>query len=137
MEAEVLTDTVMAFRGKSFDFLRSYSLAGTPFAVFGRTETESELKFRPPIVRLRVWVPVSWLSEGSEGGEILLTPPGQLITAKSTVEAVEVAAESDRFFESGVEFSRRRWPNGRITYVPEEFAPSLDRPEVLEMVLRD
>ncbi len=133
----MLSDTVVSFRGKSFDFLRSYDLAGTQFAVFGRTETESELKFRPPIVRLRLWLPTSWLTAGAEGGEILLTPPGLLTKDRAPVEAVEVAAESDRFFEGGVEFSRRRWPNGRITYVPEEFATGLDRPEVIEVVLRD
>ena len=43
---------VLSFREKSFSYDRTISHRGIDYAVFGRTEVESESRFRPKLVHL-------------------------------------------------------------------------------------
>ena len=52
---------VLEFASKSFSFERSVELDGQELALFHRTETESESRFRPKVIRLRLIVPKTWI----------------------------------------------------------------------------
>ena len=61
LTAADLEVNVLDFRHRSFQFERLVELAGGPYAVFYRTETESERQLRPKLVRLTVVVPLAWV----------------------------------------------------------------------------
>ena len=119
-----LETSVLEFVRKSFSFDRSVDWDGVRLSVFHRTETESERKFRPRIVRLTVVVPTAWLAREDES-IVRVAPEGRIAPRPAGGEAVETAAEASRFDEDGVAW--RRWPagSGGFLYAPEAWADRL------------
>jgi hypothetical protein len=127
LTAADLEVNVLEFRGRSFQFERLVDHAGTAYAVFVRTETESERQLRPRLVRLTLVAPLSWvrhdpLTDGLRVGQ------GTLLPMSGEGSAVEVAAEASEFEEDGVRWERRPVSGRGFLYVPADRAAELLAP---------
>ena len=111
---------LLDFVQKSFGFYRLVQLEDEEFAVFERTETESESKFRPKLVRLYVLVPRAWLVHDFASDLLAVAPDGKTPGRKSSGSAVETAAEKTSFQEQGVEWRRASVPSVGLVYVPAD-----------------
>jgi hypothetical protein len=116
---------VLEFRQRSFSFERIEAIGGEEYALFSRTETESESQFRPKLVHLHLVVPLGWvvmdepndcLRVARDGG----APPPRLIET-----VLEVGAEPPKFKEQGIEWTRTAAPAGVLWYTPSDRAETL------------
>jgi hypothetical protein len=116
---------VLEFCSKSFSFERAASVEGTEFALFHRTETESESRFRPRLVRLRIALPRAWVIYDAEEEVLRIGRDGVHPGPRASGTALEAAAERSRFPEAGLDWRRGPVPGGGFLYAPEEFADRL------------
>ncbi|HEV2449590.1 MAG TPA: hypothetical protein VGU43_04160 [Thermoplasmata archaeon] len=129
LEPAVLESTVLEFRSKSFSHEESIRIGERDWLVFARSETESESKFRPKVLRLRVVVPADWVFADPAGERLLLGPDGSPGAMGAPTEAVEVAAEPEEFTEQGIDWVRWRPRPERLLYLPRTSADELRRSE--------
>jgi hypothetical protein len=122
---------VLEFRQRSFQFDHLVELHGTEFAVFSRTETESESQFRPRIVHLRVVVPRSWIVYDETNELLSLAKDGVTVPVRLSAPVVEVRAERPEFTEQGIAWQRAERAGGPLVYAPAEFAEQVLAPEGL------
>jgi hypothetical protein len=114
---------VLEFRRRSFQFERLLERAGESYAVFSRTETESERQLRPKLVHLTLVVPLAWLVQDAEDDALRVARDG-VARPRDPAPAVEVAAEAPEFEEDGERWKRVPSANG-YAYAPLELAPQL------------
>jgi hypothetical protein len=119
---------VLEFRQRSFSFDHLASVAGTEYAVFSRTETESESQFRPRLVHLRLVVPQEWIVYDEGNDVLLIAKDGATHPVRLTEPVVEVGAEPAEFREQGIAWRRAAGPSGTLVYAPEELAAGLLTP---------
>lgn len=119
---------LLSFRLKTFGFDRSATIGGSSYALFQRTETESESKLRPKLIRLWVVVPVDWLVLDEAAESIVIAPDGVHPGPQGKGTALEAAAEAEEFSEQGVAWRRRPTGADRILYVPAPRAGELFSP---------
>ncbi len=129
MDVADLELNLLEFRQKSFQFARLATVGGTEFAIFSRTETESERQFRPRLVHLHLAVPREWIRLDPEGEMLRLQPAGAAAAAPSTRDAEEVGTERSAFTEAGEAWRRETGAEGFHLYVPERLAGILLTPE--------
>ena len=122
LTAADLEINVLEFRQRSFQFERLADLEGTDFAVFSRTETESESQFRPRLVHLKLVVPQSWIVFDEPNDLLALAKDGVTVPPRLTEPVVEVGAERTEFREQGIDWRRGAGPGGILVYVPLEHA---------------
>jgi len=122
---------VLEFRQRAFQFERVVEVGGTPYAVFSRTETESEARFRPKLVHLRLVVPQAWLLLDPAEDVLLVACDGATVPEHPTDSVVEVDAEPSDFVEQGIEFRRVTSPEHAFVYAPAELAEALLVPKGL------
>ena len=127
-DAAELEGHLLEFRLKTFGFERSVTVGGIEYAVFARTETESESQFRPKLVRLRVALPSEWVIYDMMGDALRVSPGGALPGPRPEGSALEEAAEKSEFVEQGVEWRKRVVEKGSIVYVPGRDAERLLSP---------
>ncbi|HKV89992.1 MAG TPA: hypothetical protein VJQ43_02215 [Thermoplasmata archaeon] len=118
-EADLETN-VLEFVLKSFQFDRLTTVGSEEYAIFHRTETESESKFRPKLVKLVLAVPRRWIVHDLAADMLLIASDGAHPGRRGTGTAVEAAAEKSEFAEQGVEWSRLPRPQGGWVYVPKD-----------------
>lgn len=111
---------VLEFVHKSFDFARLASHAGRELVLFHRTETESESRFRPKLVRLYLALPREWVILDGAEQMLLIARDGKTIGLRTVGEAVEAAAEATEFVEQGILFHRLPIADKGWLYVPVE-----------------
>ncbi len=116
---------VLEFRQRSFSFDHAGEWDGEPYAVFDRTETESESQFRPRLVRLRLVVPRAWIVLDEANDELRLAQAGGAPPPRLIETVVEVGAEPPEFTEGGVVWQRTALPEGVRCYLPKERASAL------------
>ncbi len=116
---------ILEFHGKNFAFERLAPLAEDEFAIFTRTETESEAKLRPKLVRLRVVVPRAWVLFDLAADLLVFGQDGKTPGARSTEAAIEAAAEKGEFKEQGIAWRRTKLADGGFAYVPEAYVARL------------
>ena len=126
-EADLETN-VLEFRQRSFQFARLVERTGGPYAVFGRTETESERQLRPKLVRLVLVVPLGWVVHDESADLLRVARGGAISAAPSPAAVVEIAAEPAEFDEQGVRWKRTRAAAGPFVYAPAELAGDLLSP---------
>ncbi|MGI0131832.1 MAG: hypothetical protein ACREDK_01860 [Thermoplasmata archaeon] len=119
---------LLQFRLKSFDFERSVRVGERDYAIFQRTETESESQFRPRLVRLRVILPRAWIVYDLASDELFIARDGVTPGSRSTGTAVEEGAETTEFTEQGVDWRKVTLARGTVVYVPRDEAVSLLAP---------
>jgi hypothetical protein len=113
---------VLEFRQRAFSFERVAPLGDDEFAVFGRTETESESQFRPRLVHLKLAVPRAWVVYDGTNDVLALARDGATVPVRLTETVVEVGAEPPAFREQGIEWRRGPGPGGTLVYAPADFA---------------
>jgi hypothetical protein len=117
-EADLETN-VLEFVLKSFQYDRTDTVGGIDYAVFHRTETESESKFRPKLVKLVVAVPREWVVHDLASDLLLIASDGLHPGHRGSGSAMEAAAEKTEFPEQGVDWVRIPRPTGGWVYVPK------------------
>lgn len=131
LETPDLEMNVFEFRQRAFQFDRIASVGGNPYAVFVRTETESESQFRPTLVHLTVVVPLGWVVYDEGADALRIARDGQHPAPVLTEPVVEVGAEPAEFSEQGVRWKRGHVASGGLVYVPEEDERALLAPDAL------
>jgi len=113
---------VLEFRQRSFQFQRLATVLGRAVALFSRTETETESRFRPKLIHLHLLVPVEWVVRDEPNDVLLLARDGTTVPVRLSEQVVEVGAERAEFDEQGIPFRREAGPSGSFVYAPTEFA---------------
>jgi hypothetical protein len=113
---------VLEFRQRSFQFQRLAEIDGRAVALFSRTETESESRFRPKLIHLHLLVPVEWVVLDEPNDVLLLARDGATLPVRLTEQVVEVGSERAEFDEQGIPFRRVEGPSGSFVYAPAELA---------------
>jgi len=129
LTASDLEINVLEFRQRSFQFDRLASLDGEEYAVFSRTETESESQFRPRLVHLHLVVPLAWVLLDEANDSLRIAKDGATAPSHLIETVVEVGAEPPQFMEQGIEWSRESGPGGAHFYGPTERVGRLFSPE--------
>ncbi len=119
---------VLDFRQRSFQFERLAEVGGTAFAVFSRTETETERQLRPKLLRLTVVAPLPWVVLDATTETLRISKEGRPPPAIEAL-AVEVAAEPSEFDEEGQPWRRAELGPTAFVYVPAAHAAELLGPE--------
>ena len=126
---------VLEFRQRSFQFERLVEHNGREYAIFARTETESESQFRPRLLHLRVIVPRAWVMYDEPNDVLVLARDGMTLPLRVVESVTEVGADPPEFREQGLDWRRVPGPNGLLVYLPEEFEEALLSPGVLGQLL--
>ncbi len=116
---------VLEFRQRSFQFERRVEVDGTEYALFARTETESESQFRPRVIHLAVVVPIAWVVYDEPNDILALARDGATVPPHSTETVVEVGAERTEFEEQGIGWKRSTAGSGTFVYAPADRADAL------------
>ncbi len=125
LTAADLEINVLEFRQRSFQFERLADFEGTDYAVFSRTETESESQFRPKLVHLKLVAPQRWVVYDEPNDLLALAKDGATVPVRLTEPVVEVRAERTEFREQGIDWRRAEGPGGNLVYVPAELAATV------------
>ena len=120
---------VLEFRQRSFQFDRLVTLDGEEYAVFSRTETESESQFRPRLIHLHLAVPLAWVVLDEANDSLGIARDGTTTPTHLIETVIEVGAEPPQFTEQGIEWSRSSGPGGAHLYAPTDRAARLFTPE--------
>lgn len=116
---------ILEFRQRAFQFERVADFDGTDYAVFSRTETESESQFRPKLVHLKLVVPHTWLVYDEPNDLLAISRDGTTVPPRLSEPVVEVRAERTDFSEQGTEWRRARAPSGALVYAPADRASAI------------
>jgi hypothetical protein len=122
LTAADLEINVLEFRQRSFQFERLADFDGTDYAVFSRTETESESQFRPRLVHLKLVVPQGWVVYDEPNDLLAVAKDGTTVPVRLAEPVVEVRAERPEFQEQGITWRRVDGPEGTLVYAPAELA---------------
>jgi hypothetical protein len=113
---------LLEFHGKNFAFERVASVDAQEFAIFTRTETESESQLRPKLLRLWVVVPRAWVLFDSAADLLVFGRDGQTPGKRSAEAAIEAAAEQPAFSEQGIPWRRLPVAGHGFVYIPDELS---------------
>ncbi len=127
VELAELEVNVLEFVHKSFSFDQMVTWNDREIAVFHRTETENETKFRPKIIRLILVVPRDWVIFDLAADLLVLGSDGHTPGPRPVGIAVEAAAETHEFREQGITF-RRTAVGEALLYAPKELSEELASP---------
>ena len=119
VDDEILSLSVLQFAGKSFDYESTVSVGGTEYAVFARTETETEAKLRPELVRMRVVVPRDWVEYEEASDTLQLVAPGGTAGPSRRRAAGATMLEPEEFRDQGIEWHRLTLAEKHRLYVPK------------------
>ena len=129
LTASDLEINVLEFRQRSYQFERLADLDGTDYAVFSRTETESESQFRPKLVHLKLVVPQAWVVYDEANDLLAIARDGATVPVRLTEPVVEVRAERPEFSEQGIDWRRTDGPGGALVYAPRELSDRVFTPD--------
>jgi hypothetical protein len=129
VDDEILSMNVLQFAGKSFDYDSTVRVAGTEFAIFARTETETEAKLRPELVRMRVVVPREWVQYEEASDTLLLVAPGGATGPSRRRAAGATMLEPEEFRDQGIDWHRLTLTERHTLYVPKGEEARLLSPE--------
>lgn len=125
VDEEDLASTVLNFYGASFGYERTIPIAGVPFALFTRRETESEAKFRPKVVRRWVLVPQDWIFFDRNQEVLILGRDGKRparVSGLLSVQSSDGTRPPAEFEEQGIEFLTRKFPSDLELYLVRGYA---------------
>jgi hypothetical protein len=136
IEESDLAVNLLEFRQKSFQFDRVVALGAHEYALFLRTETESESRLRPKLVHLTVVVPREWIAYDAELDLLRLSQDGQHLAARIPGMAIESAAEPSEFSEQGIAWKRVEGPVHVYRYLPADRLAELGSEEGRTLLAR-
>ena len=111
---------VLEFRQRSFSYDRLVTLECEEYAVFTRTETESESQFRPRLVHLHLVVPLGWVVLDEPNDCLRISKDGITAPPRLIETVLEVGAEPPQFQEQGIGWSRTPLGTGQVLYSPTD-----------------
>ena len=120
---------VLEFRQRSFSYNRLATVGSEEYAVFLRTETESESQFRPRLVHLSLVVPFAWVVLDEPNDCLRVSRDGTTAPPRLIEMVLEVGSEPPQFLEQGIEWTRTPLSTGHLLYAPSERASDLVTPE--------
>ena len=129
VEDETLSLNVLQFAGKSFDYDSTVMIGGTEYAIFARTETETEAKLRPELVRMRVVVPRDWVHYEEASDTLLLAAPGGAAGPSRRRAAGATMLEPEEFRDQGIDWHRLTLTGRHTLYLPKGEEARLLAPE--------
>jgi hypothetical protein len=129
VDDEILSLNVLQFAGKSFDYESTVSVAGMEYAVFARTETETEAKLRPELVRMRVVVPREWVQYEEASDTLQLQSPAAPGGATRRRAAGATMLEPEEFRDQGIDWHRLTLAGRHRLYLPKAEEARLLSPE--------
>ena len=118
VDDETLSMNVLQFAGKSFDYDSTVPVAGFEYAIFGRTETETEAKLRPELVRMRVVVPREWVRYEEASDTLMLLAPGGTAGPARHRAAGATMLEPEEFRDQGIDWHRLAFAGRHALYLP-------------------
>jgi hypothetical protein len=119
VDDETLSMNVLQFAGKSFDYDSTVTVGGAEFAIFARTETETEAKLRPELVRMRVVVPRDWVQYEEASDTLLLVAPGAPSGPSRRRAAGATMLEPEEFRDQGIDWHRVSLAGRHTLYLPK------------------
>ncbi|MFZ0830399.1 MAG: hypothetical protein WCB18_08845 [Thermoplasmata archaeon] len=125
VDDETLSLNVLQFAGKSFDYDSTVMVGGIEYAVFGRTETETEAKLRPELVRMRVVVPREWVRYEEAADILMLLAPGGTAGPQRHRAAGTTMLEPEEFRDQGIDWHRLTLAGKHSLYLPKGEEPRL------------
>jgi hypothetical protein len=128
LEESDLAMNLLSFRMKNFSFERSIEIDGSRYALFHRTETESESKLRPKLLTMWLVAPWEWLIYDEAEDAVLLGRDGATPGPHMKGTAIEAAAEPARFEEQGLSWERESPGPSTYLYLPAERIEQLRSP---------
>ena len=128
VDDETLSMNVLQFAGKNFDYEATVSVEGAEYAIFARTETETEAKLRPELVRLRVVVPREWVHYEEAFDTLVLLSGAAAAGPERRRAAGTTMLEPEDFRDQGIEWHRITLPARHSLYLPKAEATRLLSP---------
>jgi len=119
IDDEVLSLNVLQFAGKSFDYDSTITVGGRDYAIFGRTETESEAKLRPELVRMRVVLPREWVQYEEASDTLMLVRPDAPTGPSRRRAAGTTMLEPEEFRDQGIDWHRLTLAGRHALYLPK------------------
>jgi hypothetical protein len=119
VDDEILSLNVLQFAGKSFDYDSTVTVAGSEYAIFARTETETEAKLRPELVRMRVVVPRAWVQYEEASDTLQLVVPGSPAGPSRRRAAGATMLEPEEFRDQGIDWHRLTLAGNHRLYLPK------------------
>lgn len=119
VDDETLSMNVLQFAGKSFDYESTVSVHGVDYAIFARTETESEAKLRPELVRMRVVIPREWVQYEEASDTLMLQVAGASPGPLRRRAAGATMLEPEEFRDQGIDWHRLTLEGKHRLYVPK------------------
>jgi len=129
VDDETLSLNVLQFAGKSFDYESTVTVEGVDYAVFARTETETEAKLRPELVRMRVVVPREWVHYEEASDTLMLLVTGATPGPSRRRAAGATMLEPEEFRDQGIDWHRLTLPQKHSLYLPKPEEARLLSPE--------
>jgi hypothetical protein len=120
---------VLQFAGKSFDYESTVTVGGTEYAIFARTETETEAKLRPELVRMRVVVPREWVQYDEASDTLWMVAPGIPPGPARRRAAGATMLEPEEFRDQGIDWHRLTMAGRHRLYLPKAEEARLLSPE--------
>ena len=128
LDDATLSMNILQFAGKSFDYDASVDIGGTEFAIFARTETETEAKLRPELIRMKVVVPKSWVVYEEETDLLVLSAGSATGAPARRRSAGTTLLEPEEFRDQGIDWRRESAAANQRVYVPKEWAARILSP---------
>ncbi len=119
VDDETLSMNVLQFAGKSFDYDTTVVVGDLEYAIFARTETETEAKLRPELVRMRVVVPREWVHYEEASDTLTLGAPGGTAGPARRRAAGATMLEPEEFRDQGIDWHRLSLADGHRLYLPK------------------
>jgi hypothetical protein len=129
VDDQTLSMNVLQFAGKSFDYDSTVTIGGKEYAIFARTETETEAKLRPELVRMRVVVPREWVQYEEASDTLLLVAPGAAAGPSRRRAAGATMLEPEEFRDQGIDWHRLSFAGRHTLYLPKGEETRLLAPE--------
>jgi hypothetical protein len=129
VDDETLSRNVLQFAGKSFDYDSTVSVQGIEYAIFSRTETETEAKLRPELVRMRVVVPREWVHYEEAFDTLTLHTGAESAGPERRRAPGTTMLEPEEFRDQGIDWHRLSFPGRHTLYLPKTDEARLLSPE--------
>lgn len=119
IDEEELDASVLSFYGASFGYERVVHIGKEEMVLFSRRETESEMKFRPKIVRRWVLIPRSWLFRDPDHDLLVLGKDGRKPVRGGVIaiQSSDGTRPPSEFQEQGITFRTVKFPQDLEMYV--------------------
>jgi hypothetical protein len=120
LDEAALASNILSFVQKNFGFSQLARVGEHEYAVFQRTETESEAKFRPRLIELFLVVPLEWIRLDEEKDSLEIRIGSTVEESGTPGTAQDIEHEKPEFAAHGATWTRVKVADARWAYLPSE-----------------